>query len=156
MRVELSQVDDGGGWFVDCVSANNGVVIGRRRGGRTGCGRDKGVVLHADLFNLLEISVSIATSFVGAVVSATALLAVVGVFQRMCEGGVVEFLFGVELMELVGRIRVGAEEGSEEVERGIGRRRFGGAVLLDGSQVGRWGLLMRSRRPFILWRGLSL
>ena len=49
-------------------------------------------------------------------VLAAALLAVVGVFQRMCEGGVVEFLFGVEFVELVGRIRVGAEEGSEEIE----------------------------------------
>ena len=64
MRVELSQVDDGGGWFVDCVSANNRVVIGRRRGGRTGRGRNKGVVFHADLFDLLEISVSMATSLV--------------------------------------------------------------------------------------------
>ena len=64
MQVELSQVDDGGGWFVDCVSANNGMVIGRHRGGRTGCGRNKGVVLHADLFALLEISVSIATSLI--------------------------------------------------------------------------------------------
>ena len=64
MRVELSQVDDGGGWFVDCVSTNNGVVIGRRGGGRAGCERDKGVVLHADLFDLLEISISMATSLV--------------------------------------------------------------------------------------------
>ena len=74
----------------------------------------------------------------------------------MCEGDVVKFLLGVEFVELVGRIRIGAEEGSEEVERGIGHRRFGGNVLLDGSQVGRWGFLTRSRRPFILWRGLSL
>ena len=64
MQVELSQVDDGGGWFVDHVSANNGVVIGRRRGGRTGCGRNERVVFHADLSSLLEISVSIATPFV--------------------------------------------------------------------------------------------
>ena len=64
MRVESSQVDDGGGWFVGCVSANNGVVIGRRGGGRTGCGRNEGVILHADLFGLLEISFSIMTSLV--------------------------------------------------------------------------------------------
>ena len=89
-------------------------------------------------------------------VSAATFLAVVGVFQRMCEGDVVEFLLGVEFVELVGRIRIGAEEGSEEVERGTGRRRFGGAVLLNGSQVGRWGFSTRSRRPFILWRVLSL
>jgi hypothetical protein len=74
----------------------------------------------------------------------------------MCKGDVVEFLFEVEFVELVGRIRIGAEEGSEEINRGIGCRRFGGDVLLDGSQVGRWGFLTRSRRPFILWRGLSL
>ena len=74
----------------------------------------------------------------------------------MCEGDVIKFLFGVEFVELVGRIRIGVEEGSEEIERGAGRRRFGGDVLLDGSQVGRWGFLTRSHRPFILWRGLSL
>ena len=74
----------------------------------------------------------------------------------MREGDVVEFLLGVEFVELVGRVGVGAEEGSEEVKRGIGRKRFGGAVLLNGSQVGRWGFLTKSRRPFILWRGLSL
>ena len=74
----------------------------------------------------------------------------------MRKGDVIELLFWVIFVELVRRIRVGAEEGSEEVERGTGRRRFGGAVLLSGSQVGRWGFLMRSRRPFILWRGLSL
>ena len=68
----------------------------------------------------------------------------------MCEGDVVEFVLWVELVEFVGRIRVGAEEGSEEVERGGGRKRFGGAVLLNGSQVGRWGFLTKSRRPFIL------
>ena len=64
MRVELLQVDEGGGWFVECVSANNRVVIGRCGGGRTGCGRNEGMVLHADLFILLEIPFSIATSFV--------------------------------------------------------------------------------------------
>ena len=64
MQVELSQVDDGGGWFVDRVSANNGMMIGRRRGGRTGCGRNERVALHADRFDLLEIPVSIATSLV--------------------------------------------------------------------------------------------
>ena len=74
----------------------------------------------------------------------------------MREGDVVVFLFGVVLVELVGRVRVGAEEGAKEVEGGSGRRQFGGAVLLSGSQVGRWGFWMRSRRPFILWRGLSL
>ena len=74
----------------------------------------------------------------------------------MCEGDVVVFLFGVVFVELVGRVGVGAEEGSEEVDGGGGRSRFGGAVLLSGSQVGRWGFWTRSRRPFILWRGLSL
>ena len=74
----------------------------------------------------------------------------------MCEGDVVEFVFGFELVEFVRRVGVGAEEGAEEVEGGSGRRRFGGAVLLSGSQVGRWGFRTRSRRPFILWRGLSL
>ena len=74
----------------------------------------------------------------------------------MCEGDVVVFVFRVVLVELVGRVGVGAEEGAEEVEGGGGRRRFGGTVLLSGSQVGRWGFWMRSRRPFILWRGLSL
>ena len=114
------------------------------------------MVLHADLFALLEISVSIATSLVCVVVPTTTFSAVVGVFQRMCEGDVVEFLLGIEFVELVGCIRVRAEEGLEEVEQGVGRKRFGGDVLLDGSQVGRWGFLTRSRRPFILWRGLSL
>ena len=89
-------------------------------------------------------------------VPAAAFSAVVGVFQRMCEGDVVELLFGVEFVEFVGRIRIGAEEGSEEVEGGTGRKRFGGAILLDGSQVGGWGFLTKSRRPFILWRGLPL
>ena len=74
----------------------------------------------------------------------------------MREGDVVELLLWVKLVEFVRRIRVGAEEGFEEVERGTGRRRFGGAVLLSGSQVGGWGFSMRSRRPFIFWRGLSL
>ena len=74
----------------------------------------------------------------------------------MREGDVVELLLWVEFVEFVCRIGVGAEEGSEEVKRGAGRRRFGGAVLLSGSQVGEWGFSMRSRRPFILSRGLSL
>ena len=74
----------------------------------------------------------------------------------MREGDVVELVLRVELVEFVGCVGVRAEEGSEEVERGTGRRRFGGAVLLSGSQVGRWGFSTRSRRPFILWRGLSL
>ena len=74
----------------------------------------------------------------------------------MREGDVVVLLFGVVFVELVGRVGVGVEEGSEEVEGGSGRRRFGGAVLLSGSQVGRWGFWTRSRRPFILWRGLFL
>ena len=68
----------------------------------------------------------------------------------MWEGDVVEFVLGVELVEFVGRVGIGVEEGSEEVERGSGRKRFGGTVLLSGSQVGRWGFLTRSRRPFIL------
>ena len=74
----------------------------------------------------------------------------------MCEGDVVVFLFGVVFVELVGCVRIGVEEGAEEVEGGGGRRRFGGAILLNGSQVERWGFWTRSRRPFILWRGLSL
>ena len=74
----------------------------------------------------------------------------------MREGDVVELVLRVELVELVGCIWVRAEEGSEEVEGGAGRKRFGGTVLLNGSQVGRWGFLTKSRRPFILWRGLSL
>ena len=74
----------------------------------------------------------------------------------MCEGDVVVFLFRVVFVELVGRIGVRAEEGSEEVDGGSGRSRFGGAVLLSGSQVGRWGFWTKSRRPFIPWRGLSL
>ena len=74
----------------------------------------------------------------------------------MCEGDVVVLLFGVVFVELVGRVRIGAEEGAEEIEGGSDRRRFGGAVLLSGSQVGRWGFWTRSRCPFILWRGLSL
>ena len=114
------------------------------------------MALHADLFDFLEISVSIATSLVCVVEPATRFLAVVAVFQRMCEGDVVELLRWVKLVEFVHRLGVRAEEGSEEVEGGAGRRRFGGAVLLSGSQVGRWGFSMKSRRPFILWRGLSL
>ena len=74
----------------------------------------------------------------------------------MCEGDVVVFVFWFVFVELVGRVGVGAEEGSKEVDGGSGRSRFGGAVLLSGSQVGRWGFWMKSRRPFILWRGLSL
>ena len=74
----------------------------------------------------------------------------------MCEGDVIELVLWVELVEFVGCVGVRAEEGSEEIERGAGRKRFGGAVLLNGSQVGRWGFSMKSRRPFILWRGLSL
>ena len=74
----------------------------------------------------------------------------------MREGDVVEFLFWVELVEFVCRVGVRAEEGSEEIEGGSGRKRFGGAVFLSGSQVGRWGFSTRSRRPFILWRGLFL
>ena len=83
-------------------------------------------------------------------ISAAVFLAVVAVFQRMCEGDVVVLLFGVVFVELVGCVGIGAEEGAEEVEGGGGRRRFGGAVLLSGSQVGRWVFLTRSRRPFIL------
>ena len=74
----------------------------------------------------------------------------------MCEGDVVVFVFWFVLVELVGRVRVRTEEGSEEIDGGGGRSRFGGAVLLNGSQVGRWGFWTKSRRPFILWRGLSL
>ena len=74
----------------------------------------------------------------------------------MREGDIVELLFWVKFVEFVRRIGIGAEEGPEEVEGGGGRRRFGGAVLLRGSQVGRWGFWTRSRRPFILWRGLFL
>ena len=68
----------------------------------------------------------------------------------MCEGDVVVLVFWFILVEFVGRIGIGAEEGSEEVDGGSGRSRFGGAVLLSGSQVGRWGFWTRSRRPFIL------
>jgi hypothetical protein len=50
------------------------------------------------------------------VVLAATFLAVIGVFQRMREGGVVEFLLWVEFVEFVGCIRVRTEEGSEEVE----------------------------------------
>ena len=74
----------------------------------------------------------------------------------MCEGDVVVFVFWLVFVELVGRVGVRAEEGSEEIDGGSGRSRFGGAVLLSGSQFGRWGFWTKSRRPFILWRGLSL
>ena len=114
------------------------------------------MALHADLFVFLGIPVSIAASLVRVVVSATIFSAVIAVFQRVCEGDVVVFVFWFILVELVGRIGVGAEEGSEEIDGGGGRSRFGGAVLLSGSQVGRWGFWTKSRRPFILWRGLSL
>ena len=90
-------------------------------------------------------------------ISAAAFPAEVAVFQRMCEGDVVVFLFGVVFVELVGRVWIRTEEGSKEGKGGgVDRRRFGGAVLLKGSQIGRWGFWMRIRRPFILWRGLSL
>ena len=89
-------------------------------------------------------------------ISAAVFSAVVAVFQRMREGDVIVFLFGVVFVEFVGRVGVGAEEGAEEIEGGGARSRFGGAVLLNGSQVGRWGFWTRSRRPFIFWRGLSL
>ena len=115
------------------------------------------MVLHADLSSLSELSVSVATSFVCVVVSAASFPAVVGVLQRMCEGDVVVFLLRVVLVELVGRVGIRAEEGSKEGKGGgVDRRRFGGAILLKGSQVGRWGFLMRSRCPFIFWRGLFL
>ena len=151
------QIDDGGGWFVVYVSADDRMVVGRSRGGGARRRRDKRMALHADLSSLSELSVSVATSFVGVVVSAAGFAAVVGVLQRMYEGDVVVFLLRVILVELVGRVGVRAEEGSKEGKRGgVDRRRFGGAVLLKGSQVGRWGFWTRSRRPFILWRGLSL
>ena len=114
------------------------------------------MVFHADLFDSSEIPISVAASLIRVVVSAPVFSAVVAVFQRVCEGDVVVFVFWVVLVELVGRVGVGAEEGSEEVDRGVGRRRFGGDVLLSRSQDGGWGFLTRSRRPFILWRGLSL
>ena len=61
------------------VSADDRVVIGRCGRGRTGRRRDERVVLHADLSVLLEISVSIATSFVCVVISAASFPTVVGV-----------------------------------------------------------------------------
>ena len=64
MRVKLLQVDEGRGWFIVCVSVDDRVVIGRRGRGGALCRRNKRVVLHADLFDFLEISVSIATSLV--------------------------------------------------------------------------------------------
>ena len=54
----------------------------------------------------------------------------------MCEGDVVVFVLWLVLVELVGCVGIGAEEGSKEVDGGSGRSRFGGAVLLSGSQVG--------------------
>jgi hypothetical protein len=152
----LLQVDDGGGWFVMHVSADNGVVIGRCGWSRARRRRDERVVLHADLFDSSEIPISLAASLVRVVVSTPVFSAIVAVFQRVCEGDVVVFVLWLVLVEFVGRIGVGAEEGSEEIDGGSGRSRFGGAVLLSGSQVGRWGFSMRSRHPFILWRGLSL
>ena len=74
----------------------------------------------------------------------------------MREGDVVVLVGWFVLVEVVGRVGVRAEEGSEEIDGGSGRSRLGGAVLLSGSQVGRWGFLTKSRRPFIFWRGLSL
>jgi hypothetical protein len=150
------QVDDGGGWFVMRVSADNGVVIGRCGWSRTRRRRDERVVFHADLFVSSEIPISVTASLIRVVVSAPVFSAVVAVFQRMCEGDVVVLVLRFVFVELVGRIGVGAEEGSEEIDGGGGRSRFGGAVLLNGSQVGRWGFWTKSRRPFILWRGLSL
>jgi hypothetical protein len=81
---------------------------------------------------------------------------VVGVFQRMREGGIIEFLLWVEFVKFVGCIGVGVEEGTEEIEGFTRSERVGGNVLLSGSQVGEWGFLTRSSRPFILWRGLFL
>ena len=49
-------------------------------------------------------------------VSAATFLAVVGVFQRMRKGDVVKLALWVELVEFVGGVGVGAEEGSEEVK----------------------------------------
>ena len=108
------------------------------------------MVLHADLFASSEIPIPVAASLVRVVVPTTVFSAVVAVFQRVCEGDVVVLVFWFVFVELVGRIGIGAEEGSEEIDGGGGRSRLGGAVLLNGSQVGRWGLLTRSRRPFIL------
>jgi hypothetical protein len=155
--MEFLQIDDGGGWFVVYVSADNRMVVGRRRRGGARRRRDERIVLHADLFSSSELSVSVAVSFVRVVISTAGFAAVVGVLQRMREGDVVVFLLGVVFVELVGRVWIRAEEGSKEGKGGgVDRRRFGGAVLLKGSQVGRWGFWTRSRRPFILWRGLSL
>ena len=67
---------------------------------------------------------------------AVAFLTVVGVFQRMREGGVIEFLFWVEFVERVGCVGVGMEERAEEVEGFTRSERVGGDVLLSGSQVG--------------------
>ena len=98
------------------------------------------MVLHADLYDSSEIPVSVAASLIRVVVSTPAFSAVVAVFQRVCEGDVQVFVFWFILVELVGRVGIRAEEGSKEGKGGgVGRRRFGGAVLLKGSQVGRWG-----------------
>ena len=64
------------------------------------------MVFHADLSSFLEISVSIPTSLICVVISATDFSAVVGVLQRMREGDVIVFLFGVVFVELVGCVRV--------------------------------------------------
>ena len=64
-----------------CVSADDRVIVGRRGRGRARCKRDERMALHADLFDFLEISVSIATSLVCVVEPATRFLAVVAVFQ---------------------------------------------------------------------------
>ena len=114
------------------------------------------MVFHADLFDSSEIPISVAAPLIRVVISTPVFSAIVAVFQRVREGDVVVFVCWFILVELVGRVGVGAEEGSEEIDGGGGRSRFGGAVLLSGSQVGRWGFWMKSRRPFILWRGLSL
>ena len=79
--MEFLQIDNGGGWFVVYVSADDRVVVGRRRRGRARRRGDKRVVLHADLSILSELSVSVATSFVYVVVSTAGLSAVVCVFQ---------------------------------------------------------------------------
>ena len=81
MRVELSQVDEGCGWFIVCVSADDRIMVGRCGRGRARCRRDERMALHADLFDFLEISVSIATSLVCVVEPAARFLAIVAVFQ---------------------------------------------------------------------------
>ena len=114
------------------------------------------MVFHADLFAPSELPIPVAASLIRVVVSTAAFSAVVAVFQRVCEGDVVVFVGWFVFVELVGRVGIGAEEGAEEVDGGSGRSRLGGAVLLSGSQVGRWGFWTKSRRPFMFWRGLSL